>query len=97
VAATFTASTDRTARVWDVASGEMILELKGHRGQVYAAFSPDGTRIVTWSSDGTARVWDVSWTTIRGAELVRRTCAAKLAGAETFTEGVQRFLHVGRH
>jgi len=54
-----TASFDRTARVWDAASGEMLLELKGHNGQVTtAAFSVDGARIVTASVDRTARVWD---------------------------------------
>ncbi|MBK9187504.1 MAG: protein kinase [Phycisphaerales bacterium] len=38
-----------------------LAELKGHTGEVRsAAFSPDGTRIVTTSTDGTARVWDVA-------------------------------------
>ena len=27
----------------------------------YAAFSPDGTQVVTASMDGTARVWLVRW------------------------------------
>jgi serine/threonine protein kinase len=36
-----------------------IFTLYGHTGDVYgAAFSPDGTRIVTGSWDQTARVWD---------------------------------------
>ncbi|MCL2709480.1 MAG: WD40 repeat domain-containing protein [Planctomycetaceae bacterium] len=35
-------------------------ESKGHFGKVHtAAFSPDGTKIVTASYDGTARIWDV--------------------------------------
>ena len=35
--------------------------LAGHTGQVQlAAFSPDGTRVVTASWDKTARVWDLS-------------------------------------
>ncbi len=38
----------------------------GHKGFVYsAAFSPDGTRVVTASDDGTARLWDVK----TGAEI----------------------------
>ena len=57
-----TASEDKTARVWDAASGRMLLELdddNGHDDYVYSAvFSPDDRRIVTAGKDGTARVWD---------------------------------------
>ena len=39
--------------------------LAGHTSLVYhAAFSPDGTRIVTASGDRTARVWRVEWKTL---------------------------------
>jgi WD40 repeat protein len=55
-----TASTDKTARVWDAKSGRELATLTGHQGLVHtAAFSPDGKRVVTASSDKTARVWDV--------------------------------------
>ena len=40
------------------ASGEQLAVLQGHEGAVlWAAFSPDGTKVVTGSSDGTARLW----------------------------------------
>ena len=57
-----TASADKTARVWDAATGKPIGEpLKGHEGAVKsAAFSPDGKRIVTASLDKTARIWDAA-------------------------------------
>ena len=56
-----TASVDKTARVWDAATGDAIAVLSGHDGPVRsAAFSPDGARVVTASVDKTARVWDVS-------------------------------------
>jgi WD40 repeat protein len=57
-----TASEDKTARVWDAATGQPIGEpLYGHEDFVTsAAFSPDGARIVTASSDNTARVWDAA-------------------------------------
>jgi WD40 repeat protein len=55
------ASDDKTARIWDAATGGEIKGLRGHRTVVYsAAFSPDGTRIVTASGDGTARIWDAA-------------------------------------
>ena len=51
-------SRDRTARVWNARTGDVISTLEGHEGPVHSAvFSPDGTRVVTASDDGTARVW----------------------------------------
>ena len=56
-----TASWDSTARVWEAASGELVVALEGHSGLVmHAAFSPDGSRIVTASSDKTALVWEAA-------------------------------------
>ena len=56
-----TASWDKTARIWDVASGKEIAVLRGHDGGLYsAAFSRDGSRIVTASMDKTARIWDAA-------------------------------------
>jgi len=55
-----TASADKTARIWDAATGKVIEVFRGHDSQVYsAAFSPDGARVVTASGDKTARLWDV--------------------------------------
>ncbi len=46
------------AQILDLKTGNRIL-LEGHTDTVYcAAFSPDGTRIVTTSHDKTARIWD---------------------------------------
>jgi hypothetical protein len=56
-----TASEDKTARIWDAATGMEIVVLRGHDGGVTsAAFSRDGSRIVTASSDQTARIWDAA-------------------------------------
>jgi dipeptidyl aminopeptidase/acylaminoacyl peptidase len=55
-----TASWDKTAKLWDAASGRLI-GVFAHQGTVYAAaFSPDGARILTASSDKTARLWDAA-------------------------------------
>jgi WD40 repeat protein len=55
-----TASADKTARVWDVATGECQLTLDDHTDWVNtAAFScGDGALIVTACDDRKSRVWD---------------------------------------
>ena len=56
-----TASDDNTARLWEVASGQVLQELPGHQDGVrHAAFSPDGKLVVTASDDNTARLWEVA-------------------------------------
>ena len=56
-----TASEDKTARLWDAASGKPIGEPMKHEDTVSSAqFSPDGQRVVTASGDKTARLWDAA-------------------------------------
>jgi WD40 repeat protein len=55
------ASSDRTARVWDLISGRCEHKLTGHIDAVYTvAISMDGTRAITGSGDHTARVWNLT-------------------------------------
>src|SRR5215212_9482262 len=55
-----TGSVDKTARLWDLATGETIQIFSGHTGGIDGiAFSPDGKTLVTGSTDHTARLWDV--------------------------------------
>ena len=55
-------------RVWDARSGAELLRLRGHQKHVVmAAYSRDGSRIVSRSVDDTLRVWDAR----TGDELLR--------------------------
>ena len=56
-----TASSDHTARLWNVATGQEIAVLRGHTASVNsAAFNPGGTLIVSASTDGTAHLWEAT-------------------------------------
>ena len=46
--------------VWSVATGQKLLELRGHERAVQgAAFAADGS-LRSWSADGTIRLWDLA-------------------------------------
>jgi WD40 repeat protein len=62
-----TASGDRTARVWDLSSGQEALRLDVAGPVAALAFAPDGRRLATATDLGTIRVW----ATLSGRELFR--------------------------
>ena len=64
-----TARYDKTALLWDAASGKELQRLTHERSVNAAAFSPDGRTVVTASRDKTARLWDAA----SGKELQRLT------------------------
>jgi WD40 repeat protein len=79
-----TASTDRTARVWNAASGQPVTEPLEHGGVVrYAEFSPDGQQVVTASEDRTARLWRLSPGSVDAEGWMRR---AQLLSARRIDE-----------
>lgn len=56
-----TAGNDRTALLWDVATGKLLIPPLRHTNMVtHAAFSANGKRLVTASMDGAVSVWDTA-------------------------------------
>jgi WD40 repeat protein len=73
-------SSDRTARVWDTASGTCRAVLKGHEAWVLAcALSADGQVALSGSFDRTVRVWDTASGTCRIAMQVDGLISAALS------------------
>jgi WD40 repeat protein len=55
-----TASHDKTARLWDAATGETLGGFFGHAGSLSGGtFSQDGRRVITVSLDNTVRTWPI--------------------------------------
>ena len=56
-----TGSWDKTAILWDAATGQSIRSFQEHAAEVKSvAFSPDGRQVLTGSSDSTAILWDAA-------------------------------------
>jgi WD40 repeat protein len=57
--------------VWDVATGRLVTEIRGHNNALTALrFSPDGAILATASEDWTVGLWR-----LEPVEAIRRLCA----------------------
>ena len=97
-----TCSYDRTARLWDVATGRELKRFEGHNWWVWAAgFAPPEngrpeTRVVTAGQDGVAIVWDIETATagppFRGHDGPVYAAAFSPDGKQVVTAGADKRL-----
>lgn len=92
------AGTDKTARIWNLGSGQSIA-LTGDLGTInVASFSSDGTRIVTASDDGVAGLWNadtgkfISW--LRHSQGAVTSATFSPDGSQIATSGVDRTVRI---
>jgi WD40 repeat protein/class 3 adenylate cyclase len=84
-----TGSTDKTARLWDIQTGDEVRRFTGHTDLIWAvAFAPDGKHIATASGDTTVRLWDPQ----SGAEVRRLTGHTGFVDAVAFAPNGQTLL-----
>jgi hypothetical protein len=56
------ASSDKTLRLWELATGKCVRNFEGHmRGVQSVSISPDGSWALSGSDDNTLRLWELDW------------------------------------
>ena len=80
-----TASRDRTASLWDVATGNRLRQFEeGHEFLATSAvFFPDGSRLATGAGDNSVRIWDVA----RGTQLAVLTPTGRIGTLAVSPDG----------
>jgi predicted NACHT family NTPase len=84
-----TAGGDGAVSLWDLARGEELARLPGHKSFVWSlAFSPNGATLASGSGDSTVRLWDTA--PLKTRYQARREAAALRPEAQRLVEQLWR-------
>ena len=91
------ASADRTIKLWNPHTGQVLKTLHGHKSWVWAiAFSPNGKFIASGSYDHTVKVWDVEsgecWQTLQGHHSSILAVTFSLDSKTLFSSGYEKLV-----
>ncbi len=94
-----TAGYERTIRLWDVETGNLIAEMLGHNGAVYDLdFSFDGDLLCSASADETVKLWNIRThqrlDTFGQCEGEQYTCRFDSEGNRVYAGGADRRVRV---
>ena len=82
-------SLDTVVRIWDVATGQLLERLRGHRDSVYSVrFTPDGRGLISGSLDKTLKYWDITPVTSTGKHREMVHCTMSFAGHKDYVLSV---------
>mmetsp|Transcript_45301 Transcript_45301/g.137351 ORF Transcript_45301/g.137351 Transcript_45301/m.137351 type:complete len:341 (-) Transcript_45301:106-1128(-) len=81
------ASVAQVVKIWNIETGALLLSLSPDPDTTFnsAAFSPNGTRVVTASTGGTFTVWNAA----QGKKLLQKSGLSRFAKAEFSPDGKQ--------
>jgi WD40 repeat protein len=83
-----TGAIDGTVTIWDAASGEQLLVLRGHYTfAASVAFSPDGSQLASVGAEGLVRIWALDLDDL--VEIAERELTRTLTDAEC-----KQYLHL---
>ena len=79
---------DGTVKLWETASGRLLVSQQGHAGAVYGvALAADGHLVASGGADGTVKLWDgVSGAILRTLRGDRRYERLDITGLSGVTE-----------
>ena len=88
---------DPSIRLWDLGTGEQLMQLDGHTATATPAFLADGLRCVSAGNDGTFRLWDLATgkqAALLGSDLGEVwDVAVSPNGRSAVTGGLDRLVH----
>lgn len=61
----FTINGDKSAKIWDAATGKMLSQVTNNERIYRASFTPDGTALLTVEQQGAMKLWDVETGALR--------------------------------